>query len=611
MGVSNIPGGEGQATSAAHVIASGWIDDFGAALERGDPAAVADLFLLDGWWRDLLTFTWDFRTFHGVDQISRALSSTLSVTGARNPRLRDDKPPVLVETGEGSAPDAKSRWVQAFFDFETTVAHGYGFVRLKPAGGNPESRWKAWTVLTAMEDLKGFEEKIGSRRIKGVEHGEHRASETWLDRRIAKQEFIEQEPQVLIVGAGQGGLAVAARLGLLGVNTLVIEKNDRVGDNWRNRYRSLVLHAPVYVDHMPLMPFPTSWPLYTPKDKLADWLESYASAMDLNVWTTTTLQKGRYDHNTRRWTIDIGRPDGSHRTLHPHHVILATGLSGVPNIPEFEGANEFEGTVVHSSAHQSGGRLDGKRAIVVGSSNSAHDIAHDLYEQGADVTMVQRSSTYIMSSENGFAVTLAGRFGESAPPLEDVDRMTLSIPNGLLPELLPETTRRIAELDKDLLAGLKKQGFKVNFGIDGGGLPSLYLRRGGGYYINVGASEAIVAGKIKIKQGIEIERFTKDSIVFFDGTSLPADIVVLATGYQNMRESARKLFGDDVADKCTPVWGFDDESELRSVWRRSGHDGLWFMAGGLLETRLYSKYLALQIKAHEEGLLKFPWPQST
>jgi cation diffusion facilitator CzcD-associated flavoprotein CzcO len=158
-------------------------------------------------------------------------------------------------------------------------------------------------------------------------------------------------------------------------------------------------------------------------------------------------------------------------------------------------------------------------------------------------------------------------------------------------------------MDAELLAGLEKPGFKLDFGADGSGLFTKFLTRGGGYYIDVGASTLIAEGKIKLKQGVGIERLEPDGVVFTDGTALPADVVVLATGYQNMRESARTLFGDEVANRCQPVWGLDREGELRTVWRRSGRPGLWFMGGNLQQARTCSKFLALQIKAIEEELI--------
>ncbi|MDQ1505998.1 MAG: hypothetical protein QOD57_3725 [Actinomycetota bacterium] len=592
------PGTQTVPVPMPRAIASRWLADFSAALEQRDPQTIGGLFLPDGWWRDLLALTWDLRTFRGADAIARALVVGLEGSRPTGFGLTEGKEPVAVEV------DENTRWVQAFFDFETTVARGTGFFRLMPTGTDTDGPWQAWTVLTTMDELKGFEEQLGPRRDKGVSHGEQPDRQTWLERREAEREFTASEPQALVVGGGQGGLTIAARLGQLGVDTLVVERNARVGDNWRNRYRSLVLHDPVWYDHMPYLPFPAHWPVFTPKDKLADWFETYVAAMELNVWTGTEFLGGEYDDAARQWTVRVRREDGTERTLHPHHVVLATGMSGVPNVPEIPGVDEFAGTVRHSSAHGGGREFAGRKALVVGACNSGHDIAQDFYEQGAAVTMVQRSSTYVMSSENGIAVLFAGVYEEGGPPVEDADMMFSSLPFPLVGELHKQATKVLADLDGELLAGLEKAGFKVDYGDDGSGLFMKYLTRGGGYYIDVGASRLIADGKIGIKQGVEIDRFTKTGVVFSDGTSLDADVVVLATGYQNMRESARRLLGVAVADRCSPVWGLDDEGELRTIWRRSGHDRFWFMGGNLQQARTYSKFLALLIKADEENLLR-------
>jgi cation diffusion facilitator CzcD-associated flavoprotein CzcO len=585
--------GTALAADEIQTTASAWLSAFGAAVERTDARAAAACFVEDGWWRDLLAFTWDLRTFHGADVIRDALSRTLAPTGARAFELEEGQAPALVES------DAATRWIQAFFTFETAIARGRGFVRLLPQASG---ECKAWTVLTAAEELKGFEEATGSRRVKGVEHGEHMGRQNWLDRRTEEVSFEHTDPQVLVVGGGQAGLTIAARLRQLGVSALIVDKNERIGDNWRKRYRSLVLHDPVWYDHLPYLPFPSHWPVFTPKDKLASWFEGYAAALELDVWTGTRFDGGDYDEAARRWSVRVTRSDGSVRVLGPAHVILATGMSGVPSVPRISGAEQFAGTLCHSSAFVDGQRYTGQQALVVGCCNSGHDIAQNLYERGASVTMLQRSSTYVMSSENGIKVLFAGFYEESGPPVEDADLMFASIPYPLLAVFHQGATRTIADLDRPMLDGLRRAGFALDFGDDGSGIFLKYLRRGGGYYIDVGCSSLVAQGKIKIKQGVEIERFTTDGVVFTDGTSMRADIVVLATGYQNMRESARALLGDGVADRCGTVWGLDEEGELRTMWRSSGHPGLWFMGGNLHQCRHYSRFLALQIKAAVEGL---------
>lgn len=175
-------------------------------------------------------------------------------------------------------------------------------------------------------------------------------------------------------------MTAAARLKVLGVDTLIIDKLPRVGDNWRNRYKSLVLHDPVKFDNMPLIEFPPFWPTFTPKDKLAGWFELYAQALELNIWNSSKIKSSSWDKEKKQWTVVIDRmkPDGSkeERIFHPRHVIQATGHSGKMNFPDIKGMDTFKGRrLCHSSEFPGADQnAKSKKAIVVGSCNSGHDL---------------------------------------------------------------------------------------------------------------------------------------------------------------------------------------------------------------------------------------------
>jgi len=383
---------------------------------------------------------------------------------------------------------------------------------------------------------------------------------------------------------------------MLGVSALIIDTNAKVGDNWRKRYHQLVLHDPVWADALPYLPYPPSWPVYCPKDKIADWFESYASAMELNVWTSAEMTSSAYDETTGRWTLLVRTPEGE-RELHPRDVILATGAAGEPLAPDVPGRDAFRGVSYHSSAHRQGADWAGKKAVVVGACNSGHDIAQDLYEAGADVTLVQRSSTHIISQEHGIPAIFGSNFVEDGPPTAYADLLAAGTPWPLVLEMAKEGVRETARKDADLLAALDAVGFKRNDGPDGTGLMGYALAYGGGYYIDVGASRLIADGKIKLAQGSGLAEFTPEGIRLEDGRTLEADLVVLATGYRNMRETARRLFGDDVADRLPLVLGIGEDGEIGGLYRRTGHPAFWYMGGPLAWVRIYAKHLALQITA--------------
>lgn len=407
------------------------------------------------------------------------------------------------------------------------------------------------------------------------------------------------------IGAGQSGLTVAARLKMMNVDALVIDNEDRVGDSWRKRYHNLVLHDPVWFDHMPYIQFPPTWPVFTPKDKLADFFESYAQLLELNVWTKTNLKSSSWDESKLQWTVILERQreDGSRetRTFNPRHIIQATGHSGKKYLPAIKGMETFKGDrLCHSSEFPgASSNSKGKKAIVVGSCNSGHDIAHAYYEKGYDVTMVQRSSTCVVSSESITKIALGALYSEGAPPTEDSDLILWTLPSELFKTQQSKVTLAMNQSDSKTLEGLEKAGFKVDKGTDNCGLLIKYLQRGGGYYIDVGASQLIVDGKIQVKHGQEIAEVLPHGLKFADGSELAGDEIIFATGYENMRTQARITFGDEVADRIKDVWGFDQEGEMRTIWRRSGHPGFWFMGGNLALCRYYSRILALQIQALE------------
>ncbi|KAF2625670.1 FAD/NAD(P)-binding domain-containing protein [Macroventuria anomochaeta] len=583
-------------------VAQSIIKQFNQALVEKDYASLAGLFLEHGYWRDHLAVSWQLRTVKSPAGIAGFLQE-----GCRLTRVSIDtssafrSPHVSNIDGFG---DVKG--IEFCIDVETEVGVGRGLVRL----AEQQMQWKIFTFFTTLEELCGYEEPLNHRRTPGVAHGGDPNRKNWLEKRQAAQNFEDREPKVLIIGAGQGGLTAAARLNMLNVDTLVIDANTRVGDNWRKRYRQLVLHDPVWYDHMPYLSFPAHWPIFTPKDKLADFFEAYVQLLELNVWTETTLSSPTWDEEKQQWNITLHRrqEDGTltNRIIHPKHVIQASGHSGKKNFPQMEGIPNFQGDrLCHSSEFTGAKDGRGKKAIVVGSCNSGHDIAQDFYEKGYDITMVQRSSTCVVSSKAIVEIGLKGLYDEDSPPVEDADLWLHGLPMELLKAQQVKVTKQQSEHDREMLSGLEKAGFRLDRGPMDSGLFLKYFQRGGGYYIDVGASQLIIDGKIKIKQGQEIKEVLPHGLRFADGSELEADEIVFATGYQNMKSQAELIFGRAVSDRVDSVWGFNEEGEFRTIWQQSGHPGFWFMGGNLAAARYYSRILALQIKALEEGLMKY------
>ncbi|HEY2833715.1 MAG TPA: NAD(P)/FAD-dependent oxidoreductase [Sporichthyaceae bacterium] len=580
--------------TAATARAQAWLDDFQAYCDARDPEAIAALFAPQCFWRDLVAFSWNIVTVENRDGVADLAQQCLTHTAPGGLRVTEPA-------------DEADGVITAWFAFETAVGRGTGQLRLTDAG--------AFTLLTTLDELKGHEEAKGAERPKGVQHGLDRDRITWRERR--ERDRVElgytQQPYVLVIGGGQGGIALGARLRQLDVPTIVIDRQSRPGDQWRNRYASLCLHDPVWYDHLPYLKFPANWPVFSPKDKIADWLEAYTSMMEINYWTNTEARSARYDEATGEWTVEVVR-DGQPVTLRPKQLVLATGMSGRPNIPEVPGAERFRGDLHHSSKHPGPEAYKGKRAVVIGSNNSAFDICAALWERGAaSVTMVQRSSTHIVKSDSLMA-TIGPLYSEEAVAAgmttEKADLTFASIPYRILHTFQIPAYDAIREQDAEYYAALEKAGFDLDFGDDDSGLFMKYLRRGSGYYIDVGAAELVANGDVTLVRG-QITELTEDEVVLDSGTRLPADVVVLATGYGNMNGWAEELISAEAAEKVGKIWGLGSdttkdpgpwEGEQRNMWKPTQQDALWFHGGNLAQSRHYSQFLALQLKARQVGI---------
>ncbi len=576
--------------------AAAWLDQFNTALATGNPRRITALFGDECYWRDLLAMTWNVKTMHGRDEIEAMLDETLA--GLQPVRARLAEPPV-----------DKDGTLEAVLEFDTRIARCSGHLRLKDS--------RAFTLLTMMESLIGHEEPAGRRRPSGVVHGAVAGRRTWTDDRLQHvRDFgVATQPYALIVGGGQGGLALGARLRRLGVPTLIVERRARPGDSWRSRYRTLVLHDPVWYDHMPGLPFPDDWPVFTPKDKMGDWLEAYASVMELDFWGQTTCRAARFDEAQRSWTVEVER-EGQPMVLKPRHVVLATGAYGPARVPEIGGESRFAGTVMHSSAYQSGEAWRGRRCVVVGSNTSAHDICVDLWECGAsEVTMIQRSSTLVVRSDTLMDIGFGSLYSEEAVArgitTERADLEFASVPFALMAQRNRQATQRMEERDADLLRRLADAGFRTDSGVDGSGLMMKAFRTGSGYYIDVGGSELIADGRVAVRSGVEPTGFSDEAMVLSDGSSLAADLVVYATGYHSAQMTIAALLGEDLARRIGHCWGYGSgtpgdpgpwEGEMRNLWKPLAQDALWLHGGNLHLSRFFSRIVALQIKARMEGI---------
>jgi putative flavoprotein involved in K+ transport len=573
-------------------LAYKWAQKFNLAIQQGNVDDLGLLFMDECHWRDLLALTWRIETFSGQQSVKENILTAAKSQGMKNFQIDERRSrPKLVER-------AGQECIEAFGYFETNVGKGVSVFRLSRDGQ------LAWTFMSALEELFDSKPDVAD-DIPDV--GTDLAAPNWLDLRRATQEFSDRDPEVLIVGGGHAGCTSAAELGRLGIEALVVDTEKRVGDNWRLRYHSLKLHNRTPINHFPHMPFPETFPGYIPKDKLANWIESYVDAMEINFWTDTRFEGAEYDFDSQTWFARLTLKGGVTRTLKPKHIIMATSVSGTPNVPRLPTLDKFSGKVIHSSQFKNGEDWNGKEVIVFGTGTSAHDICQNLHANQAKVTMVQRSPTMVVNVDpsaqlyDGLYLKSDGKT-KSGGLLVELDQINSSFPMAVTRRAHQIITRRVKEIDAPLLNGLEAAGFKLEFGEDDTGWPLKYRQRGGGYYFNAGCSDLIAAGKIDLIQFDEIKNFTNNGLIKINGESLHAKLVVLATGYKGQDYLTKDLFGAEVAARAGKVWGVNPKTqELNNMWTVTGQPGLWYTAGSLSQCRIYSKYLAMQIKAVQMG----------
>jgi putative flavoprotein involved in K+ transport len=577
----------------AREAAGSWLASFERTLHARDAASIASLFHVDAHWRDVLAFTWNFSSARGSNYIAARLAAAQQQTAAHAFHLPQKRMPPRHVKRLGIES------IEAIFEFTTAVGRGAGVLRL--SSSDDGAAMKAWLVSTTLEALTGHEEKIGANRPSGSAYSRNFGGDNWADVRRKAVAYEDREPNALVIGGSQAGLSIAARLNQLGVDTLVVDKWPRIGDSWRKRYHALALHNSTHVNHLPYLDFPPTFPKYIPKDMLGNWFEFYADAMEINCWTDTEFVAGEWNETAKRWTARLKRSDGSERVVKPRHLVFANGVSSYPAVPKLPGLEDFAGTVFHSEGFTSGKDWRGKNVLVLGTGSSANDIALDLHSHGVKTTMVQRGSTTVVTI-NPSARLNEGLWDEIGS-VDDADLIVASATPDLMIQGYKAVTKRMLQLDREMIEGLKRIGFKHDVGEDETGHQMKYFRRGGGYNLDAGSSALMIKGEIGLLQYDRIERFIPDGVRLKDGKTVPADSIVLATGYYPQVELVRRSLGEGIVKRIGPVWGLDSDGELSNMFKRTPQQGLWFIAGGLPHVRINSKYLALQIKATELGIL--------
>ncbi|KAG1793725.1 putative dimethylaniline monooxygenase (N-oxide-forming) [Suillus plorans] len=563
---------------SAEAISSAWLAAFISDIS-GPSFTLKRSFTSDSYWRDLLAFTPDFRTLHSLPKIQDFFSDPVSL--ARPSQFR------LLPGVRHRRISPTKTFIQGIIQFHTVIAQCSGVFTLTQT---EDSSWKAWSFVTMMDRLSGVVDRFDAH--------------TPLCRPAEWDTAMGYT--AVVVGAGQCGLSVAARLENLGISTLVLERSGRIGNGWRSRYDSLETNTPKAFNHLPFVDFPEGSGTYIPCGDVADYLENYQRTLGLHVLTSAHISATSYDASSSTWTLSVSLSGKASITVMARHLIGAIGVGtmggALPFTPPIPGKTSFLGSVIHSSEYKSSSCVGAQKVVVVGAACSGHDIAQDMANHGSQTVLVQRSPTAVVSRQTINSL-LPGYVGQDVPPTEIADRLYVALPLSALQDSQYNAMEMHAHIDQDLRENLSRHGYLLPSPEDNF-FHRLSIRRGG-FYIDRGCAQLITSGKITVKSGHEISHFSPSGLVFDDGSQVVADLVIFATGYSKttIKQVAENLFGPQVADTVHNLGGLDSDYEFAGIWRPTGHDGLWFAEGDLFAARFYSQFLSLQIMAREMGLL--------
>ncbi|KAF7114924.1 hypothetical protein CNMCM5793_000694 [Aspergillus hiratsukae] len=532
-------------------------------------------------WRDCFALTGTLRTFYSAWTVAGVYRNRCLARQAQSFYLQADRAHIVRISPSCS-------WIDVPFGFEIDAAPAAccsGVVSLIPSGENGE--YKIWMLQTVLDQFRGY------------------PSVDTLDATTQSPSLGDSTTHFdsLIVGAGQSGLNVAGRLKALGVSCLVIDKNARVGDNWRLRYDSAKLHTIRDYSHLPFeRNFAHVKHEWLTKDDLAEGFAAWADKYRINIWTCSELQSGTWDDSRTQWTLKVKQTIADSeiiKTLTCRHVVLATGgACNKPHKPFYPGEGRFSGVVQHSMTYRNASAWKGQRGVVVGTANTAHDIAVDMLDAGlASVTMIQRSPTYVLPQE--YLANVWKRILNDDTPVETSDRTLSAGPLAVTRLITMAALNTQAEAEPERFTALERAGFRT---IRYGDLISLLNERFGGHYMDIGASAKIAEGLIKVKSDSRLVSYTEDGLMFEDGSHLPADVVVYATGFAgNLRDTVREYFGEEIHAQVEDYWGINQEGEIKGAYVPTGHPGLWYVGGALGQVRFFARFVALQILAHLFG----------
>jgi thioredoxin reductase len=518
----------------------------------------SDDFLGDALWRDKLALTGTNKTLAGALPIASAWNELYEIYKQGN-FIYVPNSSNIGRLGPQIA------WINARFTF--TVAGPLpgtcsGNLMLVPV---PGGQWKIWCLST-------FLEKLDNQPDVDVLHPVNVTTATNVPHGLVSDEksngTASSYYDCVIVGAGTAGLTIAARLKALDISAVTIERDHQIGNSWAKRYTSLRAHTSRNYNQFPYVRvWGPEYPELLSTGDITEGLQRFATLFDLNVWLSTALQKAVWNEQDLQWEVSVLRGDWEQKVF-ARHLVFATGLgTDFPVMPNLPNKEKFHGTVLHSIEYKNSDLWSGKKGVVVGSANTGHDVAVDMVNAGlSSITMVQRGHTPILPVQM-LSAQLNSVYTETRP-VELADRLMWGIPTAITRLTIMEAMKLHADEINGRLDLLEQANFKVDREAD---IMKCRSERRGGHYVDIGGSNMIIAGQIKMKSDSPLVGFTNRGLAFEDGSTLDADVVIFTTGFEtNMRLYAGKFLEPDVLERLEDFAGMDSEGETRGLCRPLG-----------------------------------------
>lgn len=566
-------------------------------------------------WRDFLSFTGTFRTFFSKNLVLNTLQRLRKERNCHLFSLRDVAP------RRTSSLDIS--WIDVDVAFNTNfdglIAECRGIVSMTC---EENGEWKIWMLRTWLENFQGYGHPDILDPANGIPEGLVNGHQNGGVNSVVNGHIgggcVEYD--VVIVGGGQAGLSTAGRMKALGLRYILLEQRPEIGDSWRSRYASLRWHTSKEYGNLPFgHTYLEEDDYMLPIERIAAGHKSWAEKYGLEFCTNSLVRSALYDDKAQIWIVQTTTGDRS-LTFRAKNLVLTIGPgTQTPIAPEWAtqekiAASGFKGTIMHSVNYISSIPWAGKRGIVVGTANTGHDVAEDMANAGMDTTMIQRGATFIFPAEWLHAAEDVHYRRDT--DIAEADRESFTYPNKVMREIINRATWSSIKNNPERFDALEKAGFKVER--YGDIYTNLYVRFGG-HYVDIGACARIVKGEIKVK-GVPVKGLSENGLLLEDGSELPADLIVLCTGFDhNFRNDAKKIVGETVANVMDDFWSMDKEGEVRAHAKLAGrqycHTGreatlltsefidpaLYYHGGDIRMARWFSRFIALKVQADALG----------